>query len=101
MLNISMIEKFNTLAQCKISGTLFQKKVIRVCMASTSITPVGWVNIVFAPIADVIQQVPLLSGYLPFVYTSVLVGFSKGACLCPHPQIGKHACKHPAHERIT
>jgi hypothetical protein len=38
---------------------------------------IGWVGIVFLPKADVIHQVPQLNGYLPIVYTNVLVGFAK------------------------
>jgi hypothetical protein len=59
---------------------------------------IGWVGIVFVPIADVIQQVPQLGGYLPFVYTNVLVGFAKLTCPCPY--IGIHAFMHHADELL-
>ena len=57
---------------------------------------IGWVGIVSVLMADVIQQVLQHCGYLPFVYTNVLVGFAKFTCPCPY--IGIHAFMHHADE---
>jgi hypothetical protein len=57
---------------------------------------IGWVGVVFVPVSHIIQQVPQLGGYLPFVYANILVGFAKLTCPCPHICI--HSFMHHPHK---